>query len=46
MENNGGMIFTGENPDLPTRALWKSYKHSYLVAKQEDLAKEMMNLSF
>jgi len=45
MENHGGMISTGETPDSSTRALWKSYQQSHLVAKQEELAKEMMNLA-
>jgi hypothetical protein len=40
MQSDGGMILTGENPDLSTRALWQSYQQP-LVAKQEELAKEM-----
>jgi hypothetical protein len=34
---------TGETPDSSIRALWQSYQSS--VAKQEELAKEMMNLA-
>jgi hypothetical protein len=39
------MISTGETPDSPTRALWKSYQQSSLVAMQEELAKKIMNLA-
>jgi hypothetical protein len=37
IENNGGIISTGETPDSSTRALWKSYQQSNLVANQEEL---------
>jgi hypothetical protein len=42
MENYGEIISTGK---LLIR-LWKSYQQSHLVAKQENLEKEMMNLAF
>jgi hypothetical protein len=45
MDNHGGIIPTGETPTSSTRALWKSCQHSYLVAKQEALAKKIMNLA-
>jgi hypothetical protein len=28
-------------PDSSARVLWKSYKQSHIVARQEELAKEM-----
>jgi hypothetical protein len=34
-----------ETPDSSTRAVWKSYQQSHLVAKQEELLNEMMNLT-
>jgi hypothetical protein len=46
MENHGGMISTGETPDSSTGAFWKSYQQSRVLAKQEKLAREMMNLAF
>jgi hypothetical protein len=30
-------------PDSSTRALWKSYQQIHTVAKQEELAKEIIN---
>jgi hypothetical protein len=30
----------GKTPDSSTRPLWQSYQQSYLVARQEELAKE------
>jgi hypothetical protein len=42
MDNHGAMIATGETPDSSTRALWQSYQQRYLVAKQEELLKEIM----
>jgi hypothetical protein len=39
METHGGMILTGKT-DSPTRAL-----SSHLVAKQEELGKEMVNFA-
>jgi hypothetical protein len=35
----------GKTPDLSTRALWQSYQQSYLVAKHEELSKEIRILS-
>jgi hypothetical protein len=32
-------------PDSSTRPIWKSYQQSYPVAKQEELAKEIMTLA-
>jgi hypothetical protein len=43
MENHGGMISTGETPDSSTRFSVKPTS-SHLVAKQEELAKKIMNL--
>jgi hypothetical protein len=37
LENNGGMMSTEEIPDSFTRALWKSYQRTHLVANQEEL---------
>jgi hypothetical protein len=34
-----------KTPDLSTRALEHSYEQSHLVAKQEELVKEMMNVA-
>jgi hypothetical protein len=31
----------GKTPDLSTRALWQSYQQSHLVAKQDELPKEI-----
>jgi hypothetical protein len=45
MENHGGMILAEETPDLFTRAFWQSYRQRDLVAKQDELAKEMMNFA-
>jgi hypothetical protein len=45
MENCGGMILTGKTPDLSIRALWQSYHQNHLVAKQEELEKEIMKFS-
>jgi hypothetical protein len=45
MDNHGGIMPTGETPNSSTRALWKSCQQSYLVAKQEELAKKIMNLA-
>jgi hypothetical protein len=45
MESHGGMISTGETPDLSTRALWQSYQQSHLVAKHEEMARDMMNFA-
>jgi hypothetical protein len=42
MENHGGIVSTGKTPDLSIRALWQSYQQSHLVAKQEELTKEIM----
>jgi hypothetical protein len=44
MENHGGMISTGETPDSSTRLSGKPTS-SHLVAKQEELAKKIMNLA-
>jgi hypothetical protein len=38
------MISTGETPVSFTRDIWQSCRQSHIVANQEDLAKEMMNL--
>jgi hypothetical protein len=46
MDNHGGMSSIRENTDSSTRALWQSYQQSNLVAKQEKLAKEMMNITY
>jgi hypothetical protein len=35
-ESNSGMISTGETPDSSTRALWKFYQQSHLVAKRKE----------
>jgi hypothetical protein len=35
----------GKASDSSTTAIWQSYQQSHLVAKQEDLAKEIMNLA-
>jgi len=35
----------GKTPDSSTRTNWQSYKQSHLVAKQEELAREVMNLA-
>jgi hypothetical protein len=35
----------GKTPDSSTRALWQSYQQSHLVANQEDVVKEMMDLA-
>jgi hypothetical protein len=43
MEDHGGMISTKETPDSSIRAFWKSYQQKHIVAKQEELAKEMTN---
>jgi hypothetical protein len=43
MENHGRMIST---LDSSTRALWKSYEQNNLVARQDGLAKEIMNLTY
>jgi hypothetical protein len=40
MENYAGMI-QGKTPDSSTRAVWQSYQQSYLVARQEELLKEI-----
>jgi hypothetical protein len=32
----GGIISTGENSNSSTRAVCKSYRQNYLVAKQEE----------
>jgi hypothetical protein len=45
MENHGGMILTEETPDLFTGAFWQSYWQRHLVAKQDELTKEMMNFA-
>jgi hypothetical protein len=37
MENSGGMISTGETPDLSTTALWQSYQQSHILANKEEL---------
>jgi hypothetical protein len=42
MENQGGMIYTGETPDSSTRTLSQFYQQNHLVATQEDMAKEIM----
>jgi hypothetical protein len=39
VENHGGMILTGETPDLSTRALWKFYQQSHLIVNQEEPGK-------
>jgi hypothetical protein len=38
-------IDRGKASDSSTTAIWQSYQQSHLVAKQEDLAKEIMNLT-
>jgi hypothetical protein len=43
-EKPGGMM-TGKTPYSSTRALWKSYYQRHLVAKQLELAKEMINFA-
>jgi hypothetical protein len=43
MENYGGIISVEETSDSSTTALWKSYQQSHLVAKQEELIKEIIN---
>jgi hypothetical protein len=35
----------GKTPNSSTRAFWQSYLQRHLVAKQEELAKEIMNLA-
>jgi hypothetical protein len=35
-------VMSGKTPDLSNRALWQSYQQ-HPVAKQEELAKEIMN---
>jgi hypothetical protein len=35
----------GKTPDSSTRALWEFYQRSHLVANQDELAREMMNLN-
>jgi hypothetical protein len=35
----------GKTPDLYSRALWQSYQQSHLAAAQEELGKEIMNLT-
>jgi hypothetical protein len=45
MENHGRMISIGETPDSSARALLQSSFWSHLVAKQEELEKEMINFS-
>jgi hypothetical protein len=35
----------GESPVSSARALWQSYQQSHVVAKQEELAMEMINLA-
>jgi quinolinate synthase len=45
MENHGGMILTGTTSDMYTRAHWQSYQQRHLVAKQENMTKEMIHLT-
>jgi hypothetical protein len=45
MEKHGEMKSTAETPDSSTRALWQPYQQSRLGVKQEELAKEVMNLT-
>jgi hypothetical protein len=42
-ENNDGTIERGKT-DSSNRALWQSYQQSHQVAKQDELAKQMINL--
>jgi hypothetical protein len=44
-ENYGGMYCQGKTLDSSTRVFWQSYQHSHLVARQEEVAKEMMNFA-
>jgi hypothetical protein len=44
MENCGVMVLTWA-PDSSTRALWQFCLQRHIVGKQEELAKEMMNLN-
>jgi hypothetical protein len=44
MKNHGRLKPTGKTPDSSTRPVWQSYQ-SHLIAKQEELATRMMNLS-
>jgi hypothetical protein len=45
MENHGVMILTGETPGCSTSALRQTYQQSNLVAKQQELENEMMNIA-
>jgi hypothetical protein len=44
MENHGGVIFTGGSSWFVHQSSLKAYPQSRLVAKQEALAKEIINL--
>jgi hypothetical protein len=44
-ESNRGMISKGKTTDSSTRALWQAYQQSHLKAKQEQLAKEIVNFA-
>jgi hypothetical protein len=46
MWNHGGIISAGEDPDSCTTFLWQSFQQCHLVAKLEELAKEIMNLAY
>jgi hypothetical protein len=43
MENHGGIMPTGETPDSSTTGIWQSYQQIHIVAKQQELAKEISN---
>jgi hypothetical protein len=46
MENHGGVIPTRENLILPPELFANPYQQSHLVARQEELQKEMMHFAF
>jgi hypothetical protein len=45
MENHGGMISTGETPDSSTQSS-DNPSSNHIVAKQDEVAKEMINLVY
>jgi hypothetical protein len=45
MDNYGGMILTGKTPHSSTRSVWQYCPQSYLAAKQENMAKDMIDLA-
>jgi hypothetical protein len=44
MENHGVMILTWETPGSSTSTLRQTYQQSNLVAKQQEMENEMMNI--